>query len=599
MKLNALGQEVVVESAGFGGTANSPDLITLSNGNLLIVWTEVLGTPTDSFDDVDGGVFARVLDANGIPVGDILQINGASTGLQANPEAVALSAGSFAIGWSSYQTFGDHPADVDTYIRYFDSSGTPFNNFLIDVHQDTVPLATDDVLMEMVGLASGRIAVLLENETEEGYYTYIYDGAGAPLVQMSAPASDMIQLSNGNIVRADVIAPQVGSGEEGDHVQITMLSSRFTAPDDIPGVYDGLIFYIDGIEGNASKTPKQVQLAALAGGGFAVAYVEKTPGGSAVAVSVVTDDAQIEFETVPLSQTLSYLSPKVQIEMIALSGGGLALAVTTPDDSGGGVGLDLLLLDADGRMVDSHSLSVDQTGDQFQPSLTELPDGRIALAYTDDRADDPLQIQFFEVTGDGGRFIGTAGDDDLAGLGGNDRILGLAGNDTIKGGRGDDRLVGGDGDDTIFGGTGADSIRGQAGNDTLVGGGGADGIGGGAGDDVIRGGAGRDVLGGGSGADRLLGQAGNDVLIGGLGDDTLIGGGGRDTFRFVYDRSGDDVISDFDATRDKLWVDLRGNAAGDVTVDVVDGDTLVGFGDASVTLNGVTLTEAEITFTFV
>ena len=342
-----------------------------------------------------------------------------------------------------------------------------------------------------------------------------------------------------------------------------------------------------------------MQLAALAGGGFAVAYVEKTPDGSAVAVSVVTDDAQIEFETVPLSQTLSYLSPKVQIEMIALSGGGLALAVTTPDDSGGGVGLDLLLLDADGRMVDSHSLSVDQTGDQFQPSLTELPDGRIALAYTDDRADDPLQIQFFEVTGDGGRFIGTAGDDDLAGLGGNDRILGLAGNDTIKGGRGDDRLVGGDGDDTILGGTGADSIRGQAGNDTLVGGGGADGIGGGAGDDVIRGGAGRDVLGGGSGADRLLGQAGNDVLIGGLGDDTLIGGGGRDTFRFVYDRSGDDIISDFDATRDKLWVDLRGNAAGDVTVDVVDGDTLVGFGDASVTLNGVTLTEAEITFTFV
>ncbi|MEC7259044.1 MAG: calcium-binding protein, partial [Pseudomonadota bacterium] len=481
----------------------------------------------------------------------------------------------------------------------FDASGTPFNNFLVDVHEDSQPSHTDDVLMEMVGLSIGRIAVLLENQTAEGYHTYVYDGSGAPLVQLTAPAADMVQLRNGNLVRADVVTPAVGSGEEGDHVQITMLGSQFSAPIGLEGHYDGLIFYIDGIEADSVKSPDQVQLAALAGGGFAVAYVEKTPVGSSIAVSVVSDEAQIEFETVPLAQTLHYLNEDLQIEMISLSGGGIALAVTTLDDSETGVGLDLLLLDADGMTMDSVHISVDELGDQFQPSLTELPDGRIALAYTDSNATDPLHIQFFDVTGDGGRFIGTADDDELAGLGGHDRILGLAGNDTITGGRGDDRLVGGDGDDTILGGAGADTIRGQAGNDILAGGGGADGIGGGAGDDVIRGNGGSDVLGGGSGADRLMGQAGNDILTGGLGDDTLIGGGGRDTFRFVYDRSGDDIITDFEAARDTIWIDLRGNAAADVTVQVIDGDTLVGMGDASVTLGGVTLTEAEITFAFV
>ena len=133
-------------------------------------------------------------------------------------------------------------------------------------------------------------------------------------------------------------------------------------------------------------------------------------------------------------------------------------------------------------------------------------------------------------------------------------------------------------------------MRGNGGNDTIDTGKGRDTAKGGKGNDLMDLGAGNDIGQGGSGRDRINGEAGND---------SIIGGGGRDTFRFVYDRSGDDIISDFDATRDKLWVDLRGNAAGDVTVDVVDGDTLVGFGDASVTLNGVTLTEAEITFTFV
>ncbi|MEB3173846.1 MAG: calcium-binding protein, partial [Cyanobacteriota bacterium] len=72
------------------------------------------------------------------------------------------------------------------------------------------------------------------------------------------------------------------------------------------------------------------------------------------------------------------------------------------------------------------------------------------------------------------------------------------------------------------------------------------------------GGAGNDILLGGQAQDTLQGQAGNDFLSGGLGKDTLTGGNDSDTFdyRNLGDSllSGFDVITDFNAAEDKLWV---------------------------------------------
>ena len=63
MQLQKSGDESILESAGIGAGAAEPDITVLSNGNLLVTWSEVLGQPTDEFDDVDGAVFARILDA--------------------------------------------------------------------------------------------------------------------------------------------------------------------------------------------------------------------------------------------------------------------------------------------------------------------------------------------------------------------------------------------------------------------------------------------------------------------------------------------------------------------------------------------------------
>nr|WP_316653151.1 calcium-binding protein [uncultured Gellertiella sp.] len=99
--------------------------------------------------------------------------------------------------------------------------------------------------------------------------------------------------------------------------------------------------------------------------------------------------------------------------------------------------------------------------------------------------------------------------------------LGSNGNDTIAGFYGDDQIFGRDGNDALYGGYGQDQLYGGAGTDRLYGG------------------NGDDTLYGGDDNDTLFGDAGNDVLDGGAGADILRGGGGDDTY-FV-DNSGDSV----------------------------------------------------------
>jgi RTX calcium-binding nonapeptide repeat (4 copies) len=114
---------------------------------------------------------------------------------------------------------------------------------------------------------------------------------------------------------------------------------------------------------------------------------------------------------------------------------------------------------------------------------------------------------------------------------------------TIDGGLGSDTLNGTPGDDILNGYQGSDLLLGNGGNDTLFGG---------RGQDILRGGDGADKLYGKDDADILHGNTGNDLLLGGLGEDTLTGGAGRDRFIYYQLNEGQDVITDFTPTRDRI-----------------------------------------------
>lgn len=610
MQLRLENGDVVVESAGIDGEIADLDITQLTNGNLLVTWTEFLSQPTDEFDDTDGAVFARILDKNGVAISDTIQVNDFTPHLQDGPQVVAATGGTFGIGWTNTATYGDRESDADIFMKFFDSDGVEIPGFFLDVIEDTPGELPEDhsneELLEIVGLSGNRFAVLSKDgDPTNNRSAYVYDSGGSLTTTLGSSSDnltvdDMVQLANGNIVAAGVSVSENGN----DSISLKLFSRSFLAPEGFVGVYEPLSFHIDGSP-LTQKAENNLQLAALGGGGFALAFVEEGKAGkSVIQLSLLSDEALREASDKPVvTREYEFDSDKAEFDMIGLSGGGIALAVTRPDATVETSGVDIMLFDADGKLQTKMMASASDVGDQAHPSLVELKDGRVALAFSDmsgtGNDGNPMRLAFFDVTNGVGKFVGTSGDDVLAGVGGNDRILGGAGDDTISGRNGDDRLLGDDGSDTLKGGSGNDALRGGEGGDTLSGGAGNDGLGGGAGNDKLNGNGGRDILGGGSGNDRLFGGNGDDLLKGGLGNDILNGGGGDDTFHFVRGRSGDDTVQDFDVVDDTISIDLRGGKAGLVDVAIDGGDTVISYGAASVTLLDVTLDKADIDFQFI
>lgn len=213
--------------------------------------------------------------------------------------------------------------------------------------------------------------------------------------------------------------------------------------------------------------------------------------------------------------------------------------------------------------------------------------------------------------------IGSNGDNFICGLGGDDIMFGGGGNDILRGAEHADYLDGGtgkdtatywssssavtvnlesgigsaghaDGDtlvsieillgsefwgDTLTAAHSGSDLYGYGGDDVLIGGDGKDLLSGGIGNDHLSGGAGSDMLFGEEGKDTLDGGGGADLITAGTGDDMIAGGTGRDQFKF---RQGDgtDVITDFEAGKDRIVFSDHQTTWRDLTT-VMDGDDAV------------------------
>jgi Ca2+-binding RTX toxin-like protein len=502
-----------------------------------VVWAEQLDRPTDASDDTDGAIFARIFDEDGKPTGDAFQVNGWQPFEQDLPQVVALDTGGFAIGWTSTGDYGDSPKDPDTFIKTYDANGSPTGlKQTIDLVRDNPGDPNDSqILSELVPLSQGRVGVLLDNGTMH----VVNPGSNnaervswEPLGDGLSGMMDAAQLEDRTIVQA------VSTG--GNAILVRLTDAYFGGPNGIPGIYRPLDF---AVVNDPARVKGDVEVAALADGGFALAYSQagSSSGGANVTIEVdiLTDYGELEFRNTVLWKGFGYDPESSDFDMIGLSNGMLALAAVGTDEDGVKTGVDLLLLDADGTKVNRVQATLNDVGNQFAPSLTETADGNVALAFSDTSGKaiggtaDPLHLAIFNIGGKGGSFDGTGRDDVLRGLGGNDTLKGLAGNDILDGGKNDDTLIGGGGRDKLYGGTGADHLLGNNGAD------------------LLKGQAGNDGLNGGGGNDRLSGGNGNDMLRGGKGADVLIGGDGNDIFVFAG-AMGDDTVRDFEAGTDTL-----------------------------------------------
>jgi Ca2+-binding RTX toxin-like protein len=260
----------------------------------------------------------------------------------------------------------------------------------------------------------------------------------------------------------------------------------------------------------------------------------------------------------------------------------------------GGTGDDSLVGGAGNDVMEGGAGNDTYAGAHAGDVLIEAPDEGIDLVMASVTWTLGANLENLTLTG-GNHINGTGNElaNLLTGNAGDNRLWGGDGADTLSGGLGNDTLFGGAGDDTYIldnpgdvvselPGEGTDTVQVGftytlganletlilTGNATLNGTGNAEAnrIVGNGNANLLRGEAGADTLLGGMGKDTLIGGDGDDVLIGGPQADVLTGGAGSDAFWFQTKGDGADIVTDFAAGVDVIWL----------SVGLFDGELAVG-----------------------
>lgn len=560
------------------------DVVGLSNGNILVVWS-------DQNDSVANGtgydVVGQLFDAKGQPIGDTLFLNDGYGNVrnEYNPDVTATPDGGFVLTYSyssseSDQLFRRFDADGNyagqqNYVVNDAAGGTYYSDFEVVYRPDGSSVVTyrrdnasDEDLMYRTINADGTVG-------SEVQVRYDQDPSGSNQGDPDNPTSAV--LTDGRVIVAFVEEDSNVYGAEYAIINTngTVLMRGNVAP--------------------ATTRADDVDVAALPDGGWVITWRE----GTTLKGQIYNADQSKRGSVLDLATDTD---GKYNARVVDLLDGGFALtwinsttntistqtfdetgAAASPMQNVGFGGIDAsdleVGLSTDGRILISWR---SYTNNNYNDSdiMSAILDPRDADITVDDGTMTTASMTGSKITGSSMKdhFYGMDGADDLNGKGGDDAIWGGMSADKIAGGAGHDQLTGGKGHDDITGGMGRDTVKGQNGRDDMWGGEGRDKMMGGEGADKIWGNKGADKIWGDEGADKIWAGNGNDKIIGGAGQDIMWGGAGMDSFVFTQiDDSANgarhrDTIRDFGPNRDVIdlsEIDANINRSGDQAFDFI------------------------------
>jgi hypothetical protein len=406
------------------GRQLDPDVAQLAGGGSVAGWV-VAGT------DGSADWHVQRYDSAGVAVGGELVPNQAP--VIGSPGLAGLADGSFVATWDVAAASGA----VDHLVQRFDAGGNPLGPSLV---VDDTPAAAAAGGATPVALAGGGFVMQWWVDTSVGWRpeVQIYDAGGARVGgnAIVGAAPDGTDVASATIAAAGdggffaLWASDDASG--AGHVQLQPFDAGGHALD-------------AAVEIAAAPGIDAIDAAVLVGSGaIAVASVAAAPDGNS---QIVTREFDAAGHAIDAADTLTDPGAAQQVQVMALAGGGFVLSWLSPQADGG----EELLMQrygADGARVGGETALATSHEPGAQYGVTATPDGG-ALFVWDDAGADPGDVysQRFEPavlqTGTAGADLltGTAGNDVLQGDAGNDRLDGVSGNDMLDGGPGTDTAV--------------------------------------------------------------------------------------------------------------------------------------------------------------
>lgn len=542
------------------GIQSDPQIIGLSNGNILVAWVESARGSIGTSSGTD--IIGKIYDPEGNVVRDAFRLNSdRNIDNERDFDIAATNDGGFIVAYVDADI--SSPNQTEIYWERFDSAGNDLNGAV-----GGGSLAVENTAANF--LRNPQIAVnQLDNSFVVTYTDHVgnntninarfVNSAGVAGPEFAAAQNgrdfdrdgDVAILANGNFVS---VYKENDAGIVG--IEFKIFTSTGTQIGRIPDVGVGV----------------DPQVASLSNGNFVIAYEDNgdikyriyTPTGTPITGSLLaTRSADNENEP----------------EIVALPDGSFVIVW----DNDTNQTLEAQRFNANG-LADGAKIVVENVG-TYQPNIGVTGDGRILFTWLDQTSNEVFSSIWDSRNNDidgnlyGSRehtpprnFVSTAvitarpiassvrgvdfRDSTLLGQNGNDTliggfgadniILGRGGDDTLRGMIQTDTIDGGDGNDTIYSGDDGDIVDGGAGNDFIfttnerayieflegVSGPGNNPNGD---NDLIRGGSGNDTIQSGASVDTIQGGAGDDIIEGGGSTDVIHGGAGNDLIR-VLDR---------------------------------------------------------------
>jgi hypothetical protein len=342
--------------ASSGALHASPAMATLSDGAFVTVWQ---GPGQD-------GVWARVADAAGVARGAAVAIAAQAGAVAGEPAVAALAGGRFVVAYSVVEDGASHIA-----YRLVEANGACGAQLLAgsgapgDASAPALATLADGSFV--IGWRSGGAVHTLQAAAANGI---ALGGEHVASALGTAFSPAIAALASGSYV--------VAWGEMGDGNVYAAIG-----PDGAPAAVS-----LDGAAASISTAAPLPHVAALAGGGFVVAwdsYSNDMRGFTISDIFVQRYDAAGNKLGDAIQADVDSGTGRYDAAVAALSNGGFVVGWQSQGADFDGNGVYGRRFGADGSAIDQHEFEINQMrqGDQASPALTALVGGGFAAAWVD------------------------------------------------------------------------------------------------------------------------------------------------------------------------------------------------------------------------
>lgn len=204
---NKIGSEITINSTIYG--QDPPKITALENGRYVVTWMWGGQDDPNSAPGQYGGVYSQILDADGAKIGPVSLVNTTVVGDQLDPQIVALAGGGYVIVWTENIGTSGHSQEINAQV--FNADGIKIGQELeINVKESNIQW-----FHKITALADGGFAVTWHDASDGTYYTRAFqnDTEQATLSDTASAISALTVSEVANLRQLDIDTITISDGD--------------------------------------------------------------------------------------------------------------------------------------------------------------------------------------------------------------------------------------------------------------------------------------------------------------------------------------------------------------------------------------------------